>query len=54
MSFVSFDKELVNIKYEKQKPNMISQSDAPASEEVVLRKKRRDTDSITSYLSSLT
>ena len=28
--FVPFDNGLIKRKYEKQKPNMISQSDAPA------------------------
>ena len=37
---VPFDKELINRKYEKPKPHMISQSDAPAPEEVVVRKKK--------------
>ena len=48
---VPFDKELINRKYEKHKLHMMSQSDAPAPEEVVLRKKR-DTASVTYSLSS--
>ena len=50
--FVPFDKEFINRKYEKQKPNMISQSDEPAPEELVVRKKLRHTASVTSSLSS--
>ena len=44
---------MINRKYEKPKPHMISQSDAPAPEEVVVCKKI-DTSSVTSYLSSST
>ena len=50
-SVVPFNKELINRKYEKQKPHMISQSDTPAPEELLVRKKRRDAASVTSSLS---
>ena len=39
-----FDKELIKEKYEK-KENMISQSEAPLPEEIVVRKHQRDTAS---------
>ena len=45
---------MTDIKYEKQKLNMIFQSDTPALEEKVVRKHWRDTDSVTIYLSSST
>ena len=48
---VSFDIELIKKKYEKQKPNMISQSEAPAPEEIEVRKHQRDTAFYTPYLS---
>ena len=38
-------------KYEKQKTNMISQSEAPAPEEIVVQKHQRDTASYTCYVS---
>ena len=50
---VPFDKELINIRYEKPKPHMIYQSDAPAPEELVVCKKI-DASSVTSSLSSST
>ena len=48
---VSFDTELVNRKYEKLKPNMLSKS-APAPEVVVVLKHWGYTASVTSSLSS--
>ena len=51
---VLFDKELIKKKYEKQKPNMVSQSEAPAPEEIVVRKHQRDTDYYTYSLYSST
>ena len=46
-----FDRELIKTKYEKQKPNMISQSEVPAPEQIVVRIYQRDTVSYTSSLS---
>ena len=43
---------MIKTKYEKQKPNMISQLEAPAPEEIVVRKHQRDTASHKSSLSS--
>ena len=51
---VPFDKELVRTKNEKLKPNMTSQSEAPAPEQIVVRKHQRDTASHTSSFSSST
>ena len=48
-----FDKELIKEKYEK-KENMISQSEAPLPEEIVVRKHQRDTASYKFSLSSST
>ena len=41
------DKDFIKRKYEKQKPNMISQSEAPALEEIVVCKHQRNTASVT-------
>ena len=49
-----FDIELIKTKYEKQNPNMISKSEAPAPEEIELRKHQRNTSSYTYSLSSAT
>ena len=49
---ISFDKELIKTNYEKLKPNMIFQSEAPAPEEIVVHKHNRDTASYTYSLSS--
>ena len=51
---IPLDKELTKTKYEKKKPNMISQSEAPAKEEIVVLKNQRDTAYHTSSLSSST
>ena len=51
---VPFSIELIKTKYEKQKTNMISQSEAPAPEEILVRKHQRDAASHTSHLSSST
>ena len=51
---VPFDVELIKAKYEKQKPNVISQSEAPAPEEIVVHKHQRDTASSAYSLSSST
>ena len=48
---VPFDKDLIKRKYKKQKPNMISQSEASDTEEIVLHKHQRDTASVTYSLS---
>ena len=53
-SIVLFDKELVKTKNKNQRPNIISQSEAPAPEETVVRKHKRYTSSYTYYLSSST
>ena len=47
---VLFDKKLII----KKRPNMITQSEEPAPEEIVVRKYQRYTSSYTSYLSSST
>ena len=52
--FKPSDKELINTKYEKQKPNMISQSEAPVPEQIVVRKHLRDTASYISPVYSST
>ena len=48
MFSVPLDKELIKKKDEKKKPNMISQSEAPAPEEIVVHKHQRDTASLSS------
>ena len=45
---------MIKTGYEKQKPNIISRSEAPSPEEIVVLKHQRDTDSYTYYLSSST
>ena len=50
MFIVPFDIELIKTKYEKQKPNMISQSEAPAPEEIEVHKHRTYKLSSTSSL----
>ena len=47
---VPFDIDLIKTKYEKQTTNMIYQSEAPATEEIVVRKHQID---IASYKYSL-
>ena len=45
---------MINRKYDKQKPNIISQSDSPAPEELELPKKQRDAASVKPSLYSST
>ena len=45
---------MINRKYEQQKPNIISKSEAPAPEEIVVRKCHIDTASYMFSLSSST
>ena len=51
---VIFDIEFIKAEYKNQKPNMISQSEAPAQKEIVAHKQQRYISSVISYFSSST